>query len=366
MKDYTRNLAIGLTVVVALAMLGGMIVIFTVTPGSFGGGYPIAMQAETTHDVHVGDPIHMAGMRIGQITDVRFADPSNPGKGVWITGRIDGQIRLPGNTAVHVFTKGFSGQSYVSLVTDGPDRTDPATGKTIEFWPTDASIPLPVIHKGAAMIPEEAREALASLSESFAAFDEIRALAHSLNEAIAPPTTAPTSQGATRPGAVAPAGLKGAIENLNRTLTGLSAIVGDPRNQSNIKVSLSNLAKATAQATDAMDALKDFAVEARGAAAQVTQTVKSVTDTANIAGKRFDAAAGKLINSADRLSALLTTLNKAAGKIESGEGSAGKFINDPKLYNNLIEVSDQMTQLLKEFRQLVKKWKASGLEIKLK
>ena len=53
-------------------------------------------------------------------------------------------------------------------------------------------------------------------------------------------------------------------------------------------------------------------------------------------------------------------------KIESGEGSAGKFINDPKLYNNLIEVSDQMTQLLKEFRQLVKKWKASGLEIKLK
>jgi len=363
MKDYTRNLAIGLTVIVALAMLGGMIVIFTVTPGSFGGGYPVAIRGKTTHDVHVGDPIHMAGMRVGQITDVRFADPSNPGEGVWMTGRIDSHIRLPGNTAVHVFTKGFSGQAYVSLVAEGPPRTDPASGRTIEFLPTDASIPLPVIHKGAAMIPDEAREALASLSESFAAFDEIRALAHSLNEAIAPPTTAPTSQGATRPAAVAPAGLKGAIENLNRTLTGLSAIVGAPRNQSNIKVSLSNLAKATAQATDAMDALKDFAVEARGAATQVTKTVKSVADSA---GKRFDDAAGALINSADKLSALLATLNRAAGKIESGEGSAGKLINDPKLYNNLIEVSDQMTRLLKEFRQLVKKWKAGGLEIKLK
>ena len=75
-------------------------------------------------------------------------------------------------------------------------------------------------------------------------------------------------------------------------------------------------------------------------------------------------AAGKLIESADELSVLLATLNKAAAKIESGKGTAGKLLNDPKLYNTLLEVGDQMTRLLKEFRQLVEKWKTSGLGIR--
>lgn len=367
MKEHTRNLAVGLTVLVALAMLGGMILIFTVLPSAFRGGYPIVMQAATTHDIHAGDAIHMAGMRVGQITEVRFADPREPGKGVRITGRIDKGIRLPGNTVAVVFTKGFSGQAYVALVAEGPRQTDPATGEPIEFLPTDGSILLPVVHKGAAMIPDEAREALASLSDSFAAFTEIGELARSLNEAIAPaPPTA--TQPATGRAAATPAqaGLKGAIENLNRSLDGLSAIVADPQNQENIKVSLSNLARTTAQATEAMEALKDFAAEAREAAAQMTKTVKSVMGTADLAGKRFDQAAGKLIESADELSVLLATLNKAAAKIESGEGTAGKLLNDPKLYNTLLEVGDQMTRVLKEFRQLVEKWKTSGLGIRVK
>ena len=44
---------------------------------------------------------------------------------------------------------------------------------------------------------------------------------------------------------------------------------------------------------------------------------------------------------------------------------AGALINDPKLYNNLVEATRQMGQLMKEMRELVNKWKEQGLFLKL-
>ncbi len=88
--------------------------------------------------------------------------------------------------------------------------------------------------------------------------------------------------------------------------------------------------------------------------------------TASNANQKLDDIAGKLITTSEGISELMATMNRIAIKIESGDGTAGKLLNDPQLYNSFLEASKQMAEMLKEFRELAETWKKQGVEIKLK
>lgn len=303
MTPNARNIAVGLTVIVALAMLGGMILIFAGLPQMFQAGYEIKIKFDATYDAYEGDPIHLIGMRVGRITKIRFSDPADPARGVTFTARIDSDVRLPGNVKAFLFTKGLIGSAYVELKPDGPEQLDPSTGKPIKFLPTDRVTIIEGVHIGSGLLPEELTPALKGLSK----------LADNLNRLIAPkPPDAPT----TTQAAGAPGGLEGTIEKLNATL----------------------------------DALKNFAVDAR-------ESTRQLSKTASTAEGRINELAEKLIENAEKISTLMTVMNKTVMKIESGKGTAGLLINDPALYNNLLETSRQMSGMLEEFRQLIQIWK---------
>jgi len=359
MKEYVRNLAVGMTVIVALALLAGMILLFTGLPEVFQRGYEVYISADSTHDAHEGDPVHLAGMLVGRITDISFTDPAEPYRGVTFTAKIEHDVDLPGNVRAYFFTKGFVGAAYLELKSTGPQRIDPATGRPLERFPRDGSIIMDSVHVGGSMVPQELTDALKGLSR----------LADNLNALIAPESQAAPAVGqapgpATRP-AVAQTGLRGTLARLNRTLDALTAVMGDLENQRNIKTSLANLATATSAATGAMDSLKKFADEARATAVQARATVKSFTKLAETSRKRIDELAEKIIADAEAVSKVMATINRAASKIDAGEGTAGKLINDPKLYDSLLDATRQMEQLLVELRELVEIWKTGGIKVKL-
>ena len=63
---------------------------------------------------------------------------------------------------------------------------------------------------------------------------------------------------------------------------------------------------------------------------------------------------------------MLMTINRLATTIESGEGTVGQLINDPKLYQNLLTATNRFSKLLADLQLLAEKWKQSGVGIKLK
>jgi len=73
----------------------------------------------------------------------------------------------------------------------------------------------------------------------------------------------------------------------------------------------------------------------------------------------------KLIEDAERISALLATVNRIAMKLEKGDGTVGRLMNDPKLYNSLQEAANQTQILLKEFSAMVKSWKENSIKVKM-
>ncbi|MGC9454543.1 MAG: MlaD family protein [Phycisphaerae bacterium] len=353
MTERSRNIAVGLTVLVALAMLAGMVLIFAGLPQLFQRGYEIKLVSDSTHEIREGDSVHVSGMRAGRIVEVGFTDPADPTAGVTIVARIDGDIRIPSNAKAVVFTRGFVGSPYVALVPEGPQPEDQP------FLPTHPTPTLQIEHRGTGLLPGELGPALEGLAK----------LTENLNELIAPeeaPTTAAADgEGPATEPAPTPSGVKGTIEKLNRTLDALYVVLGDVENQRNIQDSLANIRQAAQAATEAMNSMEDFAVEAQKAAAGAADTLSEVREATGEARQRMGDVADKLIESSERISTLMSTVNRIALKIESGDGTAGRLVSDPELYNNLLDATREMSRLMKEFRTLVETWKESGVQIKV-
>jgi phospholipid/cholesterol/gamma-HCH transport system substrate-binding protein len=336
MTDRTRNIAVGVTVIVALSLLGTLIIVFTGVPQLLQTGYVISIRFPATYDIAEGDDVHLHGMRVGKVVSVDFTDPANPGKGITFAARINRDVRLPANTQAVVYTRGLVGKGYLDLVLEGAAPIDPRTGHAAVL-PNDGTAVLEGIHRGDGLFPPELSQAARDVSD----------LARSLREALAPPAPGAGSEPTTGP-AVAGTGLRGTLDRLNRTLDALHAVLGSEQNQENIEATLARLADAAGKTTEAMEAFREFAVQARES------------------GTKVNDLADKLMQDADDMSRLMVSLEQAVRKVESGKGTLGKMVNDPQLYEAMVAATDQLTDVLAEARQLLETWRRAGMELKLK
>lgn len=333
MNDTRRNLAVGLTVLGALLTLAVLIVLFAGLPQWFRTGNTLVVHLEENPDLIAGDPIYLRGKRIGVIKAVDFTE-EDPRKGIAVTATIDSDVRLPTNIQARISAKGFVGKGSLSLMPQGPLKSDPR-GNPIPFYPPGETIVLTgQPEPGGSMFPKELTDALMNFGT----------LAENLNDLIAP--TAET-QPASQP-SEPPPGLKGTVVRLNRTLDALHAVVGSAENQQNLRQTLAHLAEASEKATAAMDALKNLADSGQKTLGQADELTR------------------KLIGDADQIAQLLTELQKTLQNVNRGEGTMGKLLNDPKLYNNLLQLTERMDLLIRDFRELTATWKKQGVNIRLK
>ncbi len=358
MKDRTRNVAVGLTTLVAFAMFAVMTMMFAVLPELLQTGRVLKLTFSNTAGAKSGEWIYMSGIQIGKITSIDFAG-DDLGDGVLFICRIDSDIKIPGNVEPTLSSQPFMGGPYLSLQATGPDRYDPVTKDKLEYLPEDWPEPLQGRQIPASMLPKELTDGLKSLAE----------LADSLNSLVAAPAdTQPTD---TQPGAQpAPTTLRGTLAKLQVALDDIHEVLGDKSNQANFRKTMAGLANASAKAADAMDALKKFAVEGRKEAGKTltaaSQAVDKIGTLATNTDRRLEAISKEIVTDAEKLSKVLETVNRIATKMDTGEGTIARLVNDPKLYDNFLQTSKQLALLSAELRVLVREWKENGVQLKLK
>jgi len=245
MKERIRNIVIGLTVLVALIILAGLILLFAGLPSIFQRGQTIYIKMDASAGIRQGDPIHIADIRVGRITDICFTDPSVPLKGVTITARIEHDVNISPNSIL-VVHRSLMGPPYVTL--------DP-----LEL--------------------------------------------HGLQGEPIPPA-------AQRP--PGPLVLKGIVKD-----------------------------------SGPMQAFKPAIEVLTQMSGQINELVKRLVDTT------------------DRLSRLITSLNNSASKIETGEGTFGKFVCDPELYDELVRTTRQINEMAARFTVLAERWETDGVVLKI-
>ena len=382
MTEKARNFFVGVTVLVGLGMLAGVILLFTGLPGFFSSGYDVKIYIPDTYSIRAGEPVYLYGMKVGTITDVSLSGEANSidgdsSKRVVLTARIDEKYLLPGDVRLHLSKGGMSNQPYLEFTRSGSFITD-ADGKQLDFYPTD---PPPVIElvydRGGGLLPPQltkAMESLGTVGEQIGpAMVEFSKLARNLNNLIAPEHKPGTNANNGNKGEngndqqeVHAGGLANSLANLDKALSGIAVFFGDPENQANFSKTLKDLAVTAEAAKGMMSEVKLVVTEFRDVVKEASKAVSAAGVTAETTTEKVEELSESMLTQIEKLSALLSTLHKAATKIESGKGTAGKLLNDPELYNSLSEAAGELSSLTAELRLLVAKWKKEGLGIKLK
>lgn len=120
--------------------------------------------------------------------------------------------------------------------------------------------------------------------------------------------------------------------SLDSLMKNANEILGDEANKENFRITLANLSKASKQATEALTELQKLSVTSR--------------------------------NTAEELGKAAAQLRVTLEKINDGEGTAGKFINDGRLYEDLLENTQQLDILIRDLKKFIAESRKKGLKLK--
>lgn len=116
------------------------------------------------------------------------------------------------------------------------------------------------------------------------------------------------------------------------TLVGnVNDVLGDSTNKENIKKSLASLTEASNQATMTLKEFEEFSSAGVEMSAELSRTISQ--------------------------------FRVVLEKINEGEGTAGRLINDGKLYENLLENTEQLQILLEDLIPVIEKLKEKGVTL---
>jgi len=338
-----RNILVGIFLIIGLCALGWLIFKFGELPTVVSkiGSYQVFVQFPSAPGVQRDTPVRFCGYQIGRVTHVMPPEERRD----LITGRkyhqtvailnIDERYStIPSNVEVKLMTRGL-GSSYIELTVDpeklpappkDPNRPETrylvdqmwlqgSTGVTSEFFPVESQKKL----------------------------DEL-------------------------------------VSSLITLIANANDVIGDPNNKQNIKKTFANLALASQQAAERLQQAKQILEQAYQTLVQIRQTVakaepaiekigtfaETATTTFNGLDTKADKLVAALIDTSEQLGRSAAELRLVLEKINSGQGTIGRFVNDAKLYEKLLEDAERIKMLLTEIKNFVETASRKGVPIKLK
>lgn len=147
------------------------------------------------------------------------------------------------------------------------------------------------------------------------------------------------------------------IVEADSLLVGLNDVMNETT-RNNLKNSVSQLHQATQNFNDISKNVDAIVDENKNAISNSIQNIDKTTNelgelTQNLSSELEKAQIAATVN---ELQNTIDNLNVVVQKIESGEGSLGKLINDKALYNNLTNASKELEELLREVKEHPKRF----------
>ncbi len=329
MSPYRRNVMVGVTVLGGLAVLIWMILKFggdVVAPFA-NPSITIKLITGRADGVAEGSQVYYRGVNAGKVVKVERL-PDNVS--VEITAEVDKTPALPHNVEALIrLTNFLGGSTGINLELK---NGEPPTG-TIE---QDQLIPTRYI--GLDVLPPAFVDLATELQKTSKQFRDAN-LANNLSAQIT---------------------------NAGKLIDSMQAIIGDEKLREDLKASVANFRAASEKANIAVANAEKFSQTLPKIAEDATGTLADARTTIDKTQKHIDELA-KNVN--DRLAQVATTLDKIdsiVNKIDKGDGTLGKLVNDPKLYQNLLETTDELSVSAKDLRRLFEQWEQEGVSLKLK
>ena len=332
MSPYRRNIFVGITVLAALLALGWMMLKFGSEPAKLfqkGGQLEVHFFGDRADGLGEGSQVFYRGVPVGRITHLR-RDPNE--QDVLIDALIDDTPPLPENVEGIIKTQSLlSGQSSMSLelVGEKPAKAQGqlAAGQTIRAR-----------YVGTQLIPEEFADLAMELQKTTKEVRDARLVAH----------------------------LDDTVRSAEDVLKSLHDYVADPKMRDDIQVALANFREVTERADRAAknvekfsDSLQSFGDNAQATMTDARTAIRKTQDN-------FEQISQQLNDRLLQMSKLLDSFQSIAAKVDTGKGTTGLLLNDPKLYQSLVDSSRELNATIADLHRLLEQWEQEGVSMKLK
>jgi len=354
MRDNTRNLVVGVTAILGVAGLLYLLVMF----GSFAEltekGYRVSVLLGNASGLAHGSQVRLNGIGIGDVRKVELLDPPRDHAFVRVVCLIRQNVQIPRDAVVRV-TQPLIGGSPTLVF----DMTGLSPEQLTEALATDGSAE--VLGQSYNIVSQFAGELQAGLDEPIRLLHNVadsfqklsgewRQVGANVNKLVEQRKLEDVDQGLKLGNlATVMARMDQRLVELHQVLAGIDQWVNDEALRQNVQSAVSHAASAAKKFDDTMDTVdqtvsqaKTLMVDARG---QVDQLVR------------------RYIALADDAGATLRTMQQTVELARSGEGTVGKLLNDPSLYNNLNDSAERLKVAVDELRLLLEKIQKEGLPI---
>jgi phospholipid/cholesterol/gamma-HCH transport system substrate-binding protein len=272
-----------------IGVVAVLAVLFAMTePAMFRGRYIITTKMSNALGVRRGDAVQMRGVPIGRVLTEKMDEVGGKIAGVALRLEIEGEYRIPKDSHVELKSGGFISGMVVVMM----------PGQASEYLKDGDVIP--------GISPKDLGDQMAALSEkldvTLARVQEV------LNEATVKNVHASTA-------------------DLAQTMRALNETVSKERESLHTLMTSLNRSSAS--------------VEKLAGAPELDRSVKRVDDIT----ARMTEVSTSLQNSSKSLETLAT-------RLEKGEGSLGKAVQDPALYDNLNEAARNVSQATTNLNKL--------------
>ncbi|MEM6749803.1 MAG: MlaD family protein [Planctomycetota bacterium] len=302
MSERARNALVGLTTVVALLGFAGMMLAFGSFSNPWGKSYDLTVRLDDAGGLREGSRVTLGGIPIGNVTHVAYGDGP---RDIRVTAQVEGDTPIPQGVTAEVRQAVVGGGSTLALMLPA----DVAPGPALATDGT-AQVNGVVISPGDAVVAA-LDKILREPAQDF----------HTFVESFAP---------------------------LADSVTG---VLGDEQVQADLRDTLANAGEVIAKLTTTADKLGALADEA-----------PELLETTRVSVRDLAADYRKV---AEDLSAVLQRADAVATKIDEGQGAAGRFLNDPALYDNLADAAERLQSAIDEARALIRQLREEGLQVEL-
>jgi phospholipid/cholesterol/gamma-HCH transport system substrate-binding protein len=257
--------------------------------------------------LQVSNPVLINGYRIGEVEDIHITSPADPHILVAFTVKDD--IQVPKGAKAEIYNADLLGSKAIRLIMDTTNQTLHKPGDTI-LSSTQQSL------------KETIKGELSPIKDKTASLiTKIDTLVGNVNTVM--------NKGGRQ-------ALAKSIENFNQ--------------------SLKNLEKSTRQVnnllSDEQGDLRQVIKRASSVAKNLDQQSRAINNTMqNVSNFSDSLAAADLKASIDTANRAIKRFKSIMKKVDQGQGTAGKLVNDSQLYHNLEQSSGELDTLLKDLQK---------------
>jgi len=358
LSDRARNLIVGLTILISLGVcMYGLFLLGKMPLGSL-HQYKVTLIAPDANGVTAGSRVEFNGVGAGTVDAVYPATQPDQQIVVKVQLSIDSNIQIPAAAKATLTRPQAVGNAYVAIKAN--------TAKP-PMLPQDGTATLPAEAPESSLIPKEVFSDIHDLKADLAALaHEITTVARDLHKLLDyTPPEAIANADPTNPNRPV-ANLSTVVIRLNTLVENLQTWLNDPKLQGNVRDAVQNFTDASAQLKSILAKVDTTVANANSAISGFSTAASSINGAATQASATLVSADKEIFRVTQQLVETLEQLQKSTKQLTEGPGTLGKLTNDPRLYEGLVDLSNQLKKTVSDLDFLVKKWTDEGVNMHLK